>query len=353
MRAAVYHGPHDVRIESVADPGPPAPGELLLRVARAAICGSDCGEYLHGPVLVPLRERHPGSGHVGPLVLGHELVGVVEAVGPDVEGFAPGDRVVTGAGVSCGRCDWCARGRTNLCERYYTIGLQAHGGLAERVAVPASTCLPVPDGCSDDAAALAQPFAVGIHAFTRAQTRPGDSVAVLGAGGIGMFVVAAAAAGEAGRVIAVDVDPARLEIARAVGATDVVDARATDAAEAVRALTYGAGAHAVVECTGIPSGPPTAIAATRRGGTVVIVGLQKAPVELDLLDLALREIDLRTSLAHVLAEDLGPALAQLAETDLAATVTDRVIALDELVPEGLEALAGGHVHGKIVVDPAR
>ncbi|MBX5443118.1 MAG: alcohol dehydrogenase catalytic domain-containing protein, partial [Solirubrobacteraceae bacterium] len=223
MRAAVYHGPRDVRIASVPDPGPPAAGELVLRVARAAICGSDCGEYLHGPRLVPLRERHPASGHVGPLVLGHELVGVVEAVGPQVDGLAPGDRVVTGAGVSCGRCEWCARGRTNLCERYYTIGLQAHGGLAERVAVPASTCLRVPDGCSDEAAALAQPFAVGIHAFARAQTRPGDSVAVLGVGGIGMFVVAAAA-GEAGRVIAVDVDPARLEIARAVGATDAVDA---------------------------------------------------------------------------------------------------------------------------------
>ncbi|HEY6759148.1 MAG TPA: alcohol dehydrogenase catalytic domain-containing protein, partial [Baekduia sp.] len=128
MRAAVFHGPGDVRVEEVAAPGPPAPGAVVLRVLMAAICGTDCAEYLHGPVLVPLDRRHPASGHVGPLILGHEFVGVVEAAGAGAD-LAVGDRVVCGAGISCGACPWCAAGRTNLCERYFTVGLHVHGGL--------------------------------------------------------------------------------------------------------------------------------------------------------------------------------------------------------------------------------
>src|SRR4051794_9130944 len=120
MRAAVYHGPGDVRIEARRDPPAPGGGELLLDVLRASICGTDAAEYDHGPVLAE-----------PPLVLGHELVGRVVAVGPGVGGIAAGDRVVTGAGVSCGTCARCTEGRTNLCERYFTLGLQADGGLAE------------------------------------------------------------------------------------------------------------------------------------------------------------------------------------------------------------------------------
>src|ERR1700760_312315 len=98
MRAAVYHGAGDVRIEAVAGPGAPAPGRVLIAPSMAAICGTDASEYAHGPHMIPLHERHPGSGHVGPLVLGHEFVGRVEAVGDGVESVAGGDRVVSGAG---------------------------------------------------------------------------------------------------------------------------------------------------------------------------------------------------------------------------------------------------------------
>ena len=102
MRAAVYHGPGDVRIESVPEPTAPGAGELVVEVLRGAICGTDSSEYAHGPHMIPLHERHPNSGHVGPLVLGHEFVGRVSEVGPGVTEFAVGDRVVTGAGASCG-----------------------------------------------------------------------------------------------------------------------------------------------------------------------------------------------------------------------------------------------------------
>src|ERR1700755_2874686 len=142
MRAAVYHGAGDVRIEAASEPGEPGPGEVLIAPSMAAICGTDASAHRPGPHMIPLHQPHPGSGHVGPLIIGHEFVARVEAVGAGVEGVAVGDRVVSGAGVSCGECAWCEAGRTNLCASYYTLGLSAPGGLAELVISPASICVP-------------------------------------------------------------------------------------------------------------------------------------------------------------------------------------------------------------------
>src|SRR5690606_30982820 len=131
MIGAVFHGPGDVRIESRPDPVP-GPGEALVRVARCGVCGSDAGEFADGPIL-----------SAPPVVLGHEFVGTIEELGPGVDGPPPGATVVSGAGVSCGECRMCRRGRTNLCRRYATAGFQRDGGLAEFVAVPVSTLLDV------------------------------------------------------------------------------------------------------------------------------------------------------------------------------------------------------------------
>src|SRR5204862_5001789 len=126
------------------------------------------------------------------VVLGHEFVGRVVEIGSDVAGLGLGDRVVSGAGISCGRCPWCLRSRTNLCAEYRTLGLQVNGGLAEYVTSPSVICRRVPDACDDDAAAMAQPLAVALHALSRVAPDPEESVAVIGAGGIGSFIVAGA-----------------------------------------------------------------------------------------------------------------------------------------------------------------
>jgi (R,R)-butanediol dehydrogenase/meso-butanediol dehydrogenase/diacetyl reductase len=351
MRAAVYHGPHDVRIETVPDPPAPGPGDLVVEVLRGAICGTDSGEYAHGPHLIPLRERHPGSGHVGPLVLGHEFVGRVTAVGEGVEGFAVGDRVVSGAGASCGACVWCRAGRTNLCERYYTLGLHAHGGLAGAATTPASICALVPDACSDDAAAMAQPLAVALHALNRARVTQGETLAIVGVGGIGALMVGGAAARGLRKIVAIDVDGERLSTARELGAAHAIDAATRDAVADVRALTGGLGAHVAIEASGAPGAPAQALRMVRRGGRVAIVGLQAEPATLDLFDMAMREIELTSALAHVCADDLPEALDILARTDLAERVVDRVIPLDRLVADGLEPLAQRRARGKILVDP--
>ncbi|HEY3614448.1 MAG TPA: alcohol dehydrogenase catalytic domain-containing protein [Gaiellales bacterium] len=330
------------------EPAEPTGADVVLEVSRAAICGTDAAEFTHAPKFFPIASPHPHSGHRGPTIMGHEFTGRVLAAGPDA-GLALGARVVSGAGVWCGRCEWCLRGRTNLCARYYTLGLHAHGGLAPYVATPAALCRPVPDTCSDDAAAMAQPLAVALHALRRSGALPGQSVAIIGAGGIGSFLVGAAAASGAGELIAVDIDDARLANARALGASHTVNAAHTDAADAIREIT-GEGADVVLEASGTARGPGTAIAAAKRGGTVLIVGLQAEPVALDLFSAAVREVDIKTTLAHVCDEDLAAAVQMLDETEFAHVAFGDLIALSEIVPRGLVPLAEGSAGGKLVVD---
>jgi (R,R)-butanediol dehydrogenase/meso-butanediol dehydrogenase/diacetyl reductase len=341
VRAAVFHAPGDVRIESVADPAPPGPGELLIRVSKAALCGTDSAEWAHGPLLA-----RP------PVVLGHEFTGQVVTAGAGVSGFAAGARVVSGAGISCGGCAWCTAGRTNLCASYQTLGLHRDGGLAEFVLSPAAICRAVPDALDDVGAAMAQPLAVALHAARRGKVGPGRSCVVIGAGGIGSLVIAAAASLGANPLVAVDVDDGRLATATALGATATVHSGRQDALESVRDAVGGDGAEVVIEASGAPASPAAALSMVRRGGDIVLVGLQAAPRPADLFSLSVREIAVHGTLAHVCGEDLSEAVAVLAGTGLAKTVLGDVIALDDLVEGGLRPLAERKARGKIVVDVA-
>lgn len=367
MRAAVYRGPRDVRIEEIARPEP-GPDELLLRVHANGICGTDASEFAAGPQMYPLHARHPLTGHEGPIVPGHEFCGYVAGFGRDVRGFAEGELVVTGAALWCGECRQCKAGRTSICAKYATVGLHRDGGLAEYVVSPAAICRAVPDALDDTGAAMAQPLAVALHAARRGKVGPGRSCVVVGAGGIGSFVIAAAAAMGADPLVAVDVDDGRLATAAALGATATVhsgrrdsgpgngsagasqDAGRQDVVAQVRAIVGGDGADVVIEASGAPASPGSALSMVRRGGDVVIVGLQAAPRPADLFALSVREIDVHGTLAHVCGEDLGEAVAVLAGSSLAKTVLGDVIALGDLVEGGLRPLAERRARGKTIVD---
>jgi len=340
MKAAVYHGRRDIRIQSVSEPDDPGPGEVVLEVARAAICGTDSSEWAHGPLLT-----RP------PVTLGHEFVGRVDSIGEGVVGLSHGDRVVSGAAVSCGHCEWCRAGRTNLCSTYLTLGLQLNGGLAQLVKTPAAVCRGVPEDCSDDAAAMAQPLAVALHALRRTSIQRDHACAVIGVGGIGSFILGAAAARGISRLIAVDIDDQRLRTAEVIGAEVVIDARSQDVATAILEVTGGDGAHVVIEASGAPGAPETAIKATRRGGRVLIVGLQPTPTEIDLFALTTREVEITTAVAHVCDIDLPESLEIISRGKLAETVLDRVIPLDDLVEHGIRPLVERTARGKIIVDP--
>lgn len=339
MRAAVFHGPRDVRIENVPDPAAPAPDEVVLEVIRAAICGTDASEWDHGPVLC----------RVG-VVLGHEFVGRVVELGSDVTALGVGDRVVSGAGISCGRCRWCLSHRTNLCAEYRTLGLQVDGGLAEYVTSPAAICRTVPDMCDDDAAAMTQPLAVALHALSRVAQGPDDAVAVIGTGGIGSFIVAGASRrAVGGRVVAIDIDDERLATASALGAGETANATGHDLAELLLELSNGVGFDVVIEASGAPHAPSAAIAGARRGGRVLLVGLHGAPRAINLTPMILREVDIFTTVAHVCDSDIPAALELLAGSDVAAVTAGPRISLDALVEDGLRPLAERRAAGKILV----
>jgi (R,R)-butanediol dehydrogenase/meso-butanediol dehydrogenase/diacetyl reductase len=311
------------------------PDSVVVEVTRCGICGTDATEYTKGPVLMAPT----------PTVLGHEFVGIVyESADPCLP---VGTRVASGGGISCGGCLRCLEGRTNLCDRYETLGLSRDGGLATYVLAPSRTLHVIPDGLPDDLAALAQPLAVGLHAVSRAAPGPDEVVVLLGAGAIGSFVLLALLGTPHGPVVAADVVPERVSAALEMGADHGAPVHET--AELVRGLTNGRGADLVIETSGAPGSLQRAVDLARRGGRVQAVGLPTGPQPINVTAMVLREVDVRTSVAHVCDNDLPAALALLDERRPALPTT--VIGLGETETEGLVPVAEGRARAKVLVDP--
>jgi (R,R)-butanediol dehydrogenase/meso-butanediol dehydrogenase/diacetyl reductase len=348
MKAIVYHGPGEVRIEERPEPEP-GPGQIQIRVASAGICGTDVAEYVQQPHFFPIDAPHPHSGHAGPTIPGHEFSGWVTAVGDDVTGFSEGDLIAVGSGVACGECPQCQAGNTNLCHSYWTVGLHDDGGLAEIAVVPASCALNVgAEGIRPDLAALAQPMAIGVHATRRGRLGPGDRVVVLGVGGIGSFVVRAAAALGA-TVTAVDLDSHRLEVAARLGASTTLDA-----ANGLEELSEAEPPEVVIECTGRPESLIRAVSLVADHGRLVVVGHQPEPVAVDFRQIALDELEIIGTQAHVFAVDFPIGVDLLAsEPRVWMDVAAQVYPLDQVVETGLIPMARGEASQiKLLFDPA-
>ncbi|MGN6326788.1 zinc-dependent alcohol dehydrogenase [Pseudolysinimonas sp.] len=337
MPAAVLHAPGDLRIEEVEVPTP-GPGEVRIRVGVCGVCGSDATEFGRGLVLA-----RP------PVVLGHEFAGVVEAVGPGVDGPAPGATVVCGAGVSCGACRPCRRGRTNLCTTYRTLGFALDGGLARYVVAPAATTVDVTAArLPMDTLGLAQPMAIAVHTVRRSGLRAGDDAVIVGAGGIGSFIVVAAAAVGA-RVLVVDRHEERRRIAEALGATAAL-ADGDLLPEALHELGFDP--DVLFEVTGSVTGLRTVLALAGRGATVVPVGVQRADPAVPLGRWTLDEIAVVGTVAHVVASDLPEAVRLLAARPDWSDIAPTVWPLDRLIPDVLQPLLdGGSRPVKALIDP--
>ncbi|MEB3197899.1 MAG: zinc-dependent alcohol dehydrogenase family protein [Candidatus Sericytochromatia bacterium] len=331
MRAAVLHGPMDLRIEEVPDATLKAPTDVLLRVTHACICGSDLWPYRHGG-------RPAGSR------MGHELLGRVEAVGSEVRHFAVGDWAIAPFTYSDGTCDFCHDGLTTSCRHGgFWGGLEQDGGQGEAVRVPLAdgTLLKLPPEVVHDDALLrallplTDVMGTGHHAARMAGVGPGSTVAVVGDGAVGLCGVLAARRLGAERIIMLGRNPERLAIARRFGATDEVTVRGEDAAQAVQELTNG-GARHVLECVGTSESMRTAIGAARPGGTVGYVGVPHGEAP-GLLGLFSANIGLRGGIAPVRAympELLADVLAGQLDP---GPVLDMVVDLAG-VPEGYRAM---------------
>lgn len=322
MQAAVLYGVRDLRLEQRPVPEP-GPHEVLVKVERVGVCGSDIHYYTHGRI---------GDFVVrAPLVLGHESSGVVAAVGEKVTRVKPGDRVTMEPGYTCRRCYYCKTGRYNLCpDVTFMATPPVDGAFCEYVAWPDDFVFPIPDSISLEEAALMEPLSVGIWAVKRGGVQTGHTVALFGAGPIGCVTLQAAKVAGATTIIAVDVEPYRLEMARQLGATHTINARETDAVRAVLEITSGitgfpperAGVDVAFETAGTTVTCRNTLAVTRPGGVAVLVGLPPDPtVELDIVSAASKEIDIRGQFRYANCYPIAVALVAQGRVDLKPLVT--------------------------------
>lgn len=340
MRAAVLHGRRDLRVEEVETPVP-APGELLIDVTAVGVCGTDAGEWAHGPRLLPVEVRHPVTGHLGPLTMGHEFAGRVVGVGAGVDPDWEGRLVASCGAAPCGECALCRSGRSNVCRRYSSVGLHRPGALARFVTAPVASCVDADAwGLGEHEAALVQPMSIAVHSARRSGARKGDVAVVQGVGGVGAFLIHVLV--DLGvRVVAVDLDPERLRLAVDLGAHTVVLA-GTDTAAAEIAASWGEEIPVFFEVTGSERGMNLAIDIVPMGTTIVAVGIAKAPAPVDLGRVTVRELTLVGTNAMVRETDLDDAARLVAaRAGRWDAVTAAPIPFDELVDGALRPISEG------------
>lgn len=274
MRLARLHEPGHLSVDEV-DSRSVRPGTVRIDIEYCGVCGSDLHEYEHGPAPIRAEDRDhriPRSEwdeHL-PMPMGHEIVGTVTDVGEGVDRIAVGDRVTLCLILPCDDCRYCADGEYHRCERI--TGPVATPGFADSIVVPASTAVVVPDGVSARHAAVTEPLSVALHGVRRSGLTAGDTVAVFGAGAIGLGVVVAAVAAGARDVVVSEPRAARREVAVAMGADAVVDPTDTDPVAFVRERTDG-GADVTVEAVGRSETFTQAIRSAVYGGTVAVLGV--------------------------------------------------------------------------------
>ncbi|MGA2187179.1 MAG: 2,3-butanediol dehydrogenase [Steroidobacteraceae bacterium] len=334
MRAAVYHGARDLRLESVAEPEP-GPGDVKLRVLYNGICGSDLHEYYDGPVTTRTTP-HPLTGVKNPVILGHEISAAVVSVGAGVHDLAPGDLVAVEPLETCGGCVWCAAGQYNHCPELALHGYnRSGGGLAEFTVVRRRMAHRLPAGMTPLQGALIEPLAVAWHTAGRCRLEAGQTVAIHGAGPIGIGVCLTLRA-RGVEVIAIDPSPLRRGVMQRLGARAALDPRDCDPISAIRDLTGGRGAHASVDAAGVPQAFHAALHGTRVDGTVVVVAIHHAPIAIPPFDLLMPEVNL-TGVA-MSAHAFPRVIDAMARGDYPSDQWVETIPFENLLEGGIERL---------------
>ena len=261
------------------------PDDALVRVALAGLCGTD---YRIWSGDRPVRY---------PLILGHEFVGRVEAVGANVSHLRVGQRVVAEPNYSCGRCPLCLEGNRNLCPRRTTVGIDVDGAFAELARLPATCCWPVADSVSDDAAVIAEPLAVVVRAVNRGAPKPHESAAVVGAGTLGLLAVQVLRAAGA-RVLVVSRSARRFALARELGAAETHAVSEGPLDDVARRFSGREGVDLVVETAGTAEAVNHAVALVRPGGRVVLTGLPHEPTSMSFFPVVRHEITIVGSMIY-------------------------------------------------------
>ena len=307
MKALILKQYNQFALEEVATPEPGAE-EVLVAVKACGICGSD----VHGMDGSTGRRRPP-------IIMGHEAAGVISGLGRGVTDWAMGDNVTFDSTIYCGRCEFCRRGEINLCEHRRVLGVSCeeyrqNGAFAEFVAVPQRVLYRLPGGLPFEHAALVEPFSIALHAVARAGVNKGFTVAVVGAGMIGLALVQALKRSGCEKIFAVDVVKDRLGLAQLCGATHTISSTEENALEAILRLAHGRAVDVAFEAVGIAATVDLALRCVRKGGVVTLVGNVAPRVEFPLQIAVTRELTLLGSCAS--RGEYPTCLAMLARGEL-------------------------------------
>ncbi|MEI8001749.1 MAG: alcohol dehydrogenase catalytic domain-containing protein [Actinomycetes bacterium] len=338
MRAVRLHAKEDIRIDDLPDVVP-GPGQVRVAPAHNGICGSDLHMYFQGSFGVT----------DGPIVLGHEFSGVVDAVGDGVTRVAVGTPVAVRPFHQCNSCYRCAQGHTHLCKPLSCVGCGAEGGgLAEHVLLPEHMVFALPDGVSLERGALVEPMAVSYQGILRADLTPDARSVVFGAGpiGIGTFLGLRALGHEG--IVMVEPSPVRRAAVEALGAEVVLDPAVHDVAAEVRARTGGRGADAVFECAGVPASFRGGLSSLAARGRLVIVAIYEEIVPWQPAMLMMDELEIRSALAYQPGV-FEAVLDLMAEGHYQPNGWVEHIPLDAVVDEGFVPLRRGE-RLKVLVD---
>ena len=336
MKAAVFEREGVLTLKETAIPKIERPDEVLIRVEAVSICGTD----------VHITAVPPGYVATPNTILGHEFVGIVDAVGQDVNHLTVGDRVVVNPNNYCGTCTYCRKNLPNECERIEALGIDYDGAFAEYCKVNGKVAFKISKDVSLEAAACCEPLACAINGLNKIKVTPGNSAVVIGGGPIGLLICMLLKRSGVDRLYMLEVAPYRIEFARSLGIATVVNPKDTDAREAILRET-GIGADIVFDVTG--SQVVAAVDLVRKGGSVVLFGVNKrARSEIAQSEITTKEIAVMgTWLANATFPDAVRILEERS-IDVEKLVTD-VIPLDE-IHKGIEKLARGEAV-KIVVKP--
>jgi (R,R)-butanediol dehydrogenase / meso-butanediol dehydrogenase / diacetyl reductase len=290
MRAAVFHGREDLRLEDVPEPTP-RPDEVKLKVLFNGICGSDLHEYYHGP-LATRTTPHPLTGVKNPVIMGHEMCGDVVAVGGEIEDLAVGDRVAVEPVETCGHCLYCTTGQYNHCGLLAFHGYnRGGGGLAQFTCVKRPMAHKLPKTMTGIQGALIEPMAISYRTAERCNVEAGQTVVIHGAGPIGLGVYFTLRKWGV-RVILVDPSRERRTSLAKIGITAVLDPSDGDVVAAIKDLTGGFGADASVDAAGVPVAFTAALRGTKVGGTLVVVAIHTLPITIAPMDVLMSEVNI-------------------------------------------------------------
>jgi 2-desacetyl-2-hydroxyethyl bacteriochlorophyllide A dehydrogenase len=330
--SAVWYGTGDLRLEERSLP-PLGPSDVLVDVVGCGVCATDL-HLLDGSI----------SLYAPPKVLGHEVGGVVRVVGESVTHVTPGDAVALDTSIPCNTCYYCREARPFMCRNRVSVA----AGFANVNVVPASVVYKLPNGVGPDLGALAEPLSCAMHAVDRGEIRPADRVAIVGAGALGLLVLAVARLSGATHVVVSDLDPSRRELAMRLGATRTVDPAKEDLLGVVREMTDGRGVDCAFEAVGAQATIEQAFELPRQGGTIVQVSVPPTTARpaLKAYELFSRELTIRGS--YIRTTEFQRAVDLLATLDLAPLITRRfpLREIDQAVQaarsrQGIRILVGG------------